>query len=68
MLGSMFQLGLGVEQDLAAAKIWYLQAGLQGCALSFHSLTTIFWVNERNPELAKYYHQQARTMGFNLAE
>lgn len=65
MLGSMFQVGLGVEQDLAAAKIWYLQAGSQGCALSFHNLTTIFSVNERNPELTKYYYQQARNIGFN---
>lgn len=68
LLGSMFQLGLGVERDSATAKKWYQQAGSQGCALSFHNLATIYAVDEHNLALAQYYRQQARGMGVDLAE
>lgn len=68
LLGSMFQLGLGVEPDITTAKAWYLKAGLQGGAVSFHNLATIYAVDEHNPALVQYYRQQARELGFNLAE
>lgn len=68
LLGSMFQLGLGVERDSATAKQWYQQAGSQGCVLSFHNLATIYEVDEQNPALAEYYRQQAKDMGCDLME
>ncbi|BDM81842.1 tetratricopeptide repeat protein [Acaryochloris marina] len=68
LLGSMFQLGLGIERDSAAAKQWYQQAGLQGCALSFHNLATIYEVDDQNPAMAQYYRQQAKDMGCELME
>ncbi|MGR3274857.1 hypothetical protein ACSYAD_07060 [Acaryochloris marina NIES-2412] len=68
LLGSMFQLGSGVERDGVTAKQWYQQAGSQDCALSFYNLATIYEVDEQNPALAEYYHQQAKDMGCDLME
>ncbi|KAI9131949.1 sel1 repeat family protein [Acaryochloris sp. CCMEE 5410] len=68
LLGSMFQLGLGVKRDSATAKQWYQQAGSQGCALSFHNLATIYEVDGQNPALAQYYRQKAKDMGRDLME
>lgn len=68
LLGFMFQLGLGVEKDIAAAKRWYQQAGLQGCALSSHNLATIFSIDELRSTLVQYYCQKTQNMGLNLAK
>lgn len=68
LLGSMFQLGLGVERNSAIAKQWYQQAGSQGYALSFHNLAVIYEVDEQNSVLAQYYRQHAKEMGCDLVE
>ncbi|QYF91602.1 sel1 repeat family protein [Massilia sp. PAMC28688] len=71
--GKSFHLGLGVEQDLAAARLWYGEAFDLGSARAAHNIGRIL-LDEKAPDEAIAWFEKALAMGlkkptlFNLGK
>ncbi|MBD2019293.1 sel1 repeat family protein [Leptolyngbya sp. FACHB-36] len=61
MLGTLYQLGLGVDHDLEVAVYWYRLASDQGECVASNNLASIY---ATEPERAKRYYNKARSQGF----
>lgn len=71
ILGCLYQLGQGVEQDQALATFWYQQAAKQGNGLAANNLAGLIWMGYESMapnrlEAAKWY-EIARAQGFRHA-
>ena len=63
LVGSLYQLGLGVAVDEAKAIAWYEKASAQGYGLATNNLATMFSVQGRIEESRRLY-QLAKEQGF----
>ncbi len=69
LLGELYYLGLGGEQDIKLASRWYETAARQGHA---HAQYMLYRINATSPNLeqqdqAEYWLNQARKSGYKLA-
>ena len=69
-VGSMYQLGLGVEVDCQAAMEWYLKSGRQGYGLAYNNLASMYVTGcanlEPDAEQAGTYYRKAAENGFRV--
>ena len=63
MLGSLYQLGWGVEVDEAQAIAWYAKASAQGYGLATNNLAGMRFAQGQMEESRRLY-QLARDQGF----
>jgi len=67
-IGSLYQCGLGVKQDLEEAVRLFRRAADHGSAGAWYSLGVIYDVGgvnmPPNPELAGAFYQKARELGY----
>lgn len=63
LVGSLYQLGLGVAVDEAKAIAWYEKASAQGYGLATNNLATMFSVQGQIEESKQLYHL-AKEQGF----
>lgn len=70
LLGELYYLGLGGEQDLALAARWFEAAARQGHAHAQYMLYRIHAVSNdlMQQESAEYWLKQARQSGYKLAQ
>lgn len=70
-LGSLYQLGLGVERNILEAIRWLKLAAEQGEGVAAHNLGTIYMssseVHELDREESKKWYRKARELGFEVA-
>lgn len=65
-LGLAFQLGLGVAIDFNKAVKYLTKAANQGSGEAAHNLGTLYTTMPENDiEKAKYWFNEARSLGFN---
>jgi TPR repeat protein len=65
MLGNMYDLGLGREQDLDRAIDWYQKSSRQGYGVASNNLATIYGMaREVDEVLVRYWRSLAREQGF----
>ena len=69
LLGELYYLGLGGEQDIPQAELWFTSAARQGHANAQFMLYRIFAVSEDSAQRgqADYWLKQARQSGYKLA-
>lgn len=71
ILGNLYHLGLGVNQNSLEAVKWYRQSAQQGDPIAANNLGTIYLTGDQNIEQditeAQYWLQQARQQGFGAA-
>ena len=71
-LGTLYQLGLGVQRDLTEAVKWLKKAVGQGEGIAAHNLGTIYMTG--SPEIpvdqneSKKWYRKARELGFEVAD
>lgn len=70
MLGTFYQLGLGVPPDGLKAVSLLTQAAGAGDALAAHNLATVYCTGlpgvSRNPDLGRSWYAKARELGLQL--
>lgn len=68
-IGVMYQLGLGVDRNVAAALGWLKQAAEAGSGVAAHNLGTLYQTCEPERPIdstqSKYWFNRARELGFN---
>lgn len=71
-VGFLFQTGLGVKRNVAAAIKWLEAAALQGSGEAAHNIATLYLTCE--PDLpadkakSRYWYNRARELGFVVAD
>lgn len=63
MLGNLYQMGLGVEENLDEAAVWYTRSSNQGYGLASNNLAGILQ-QRGHIDAAKHYYQLAQKQGF----
>lgn len=68
-IGVMYQLGLGVDRNVAEAFRWLIQAAEAGSGVAAHNLGTLYQTCEPEQRVdstqSKYWFNRARELGFN---
>lgn len=68
IIGSMYDLGLGIESNVLEAVKWYNKSASQGYAVASNNLGTIYYSGKegivRNRAKASEWYQKARQQGF----
>lgn len=69
VIGNVYQLGLGVEPDLAAAAEWYRKSAEQGYGVASNNLAGMMQTGYEgvppNPTEASRLYEQAQQQGFD---
>jgi TPR repeat protein len=66
MLALLYQLGLGLSQDVEQAVSWYERAAVQGHAIAWANLGQIYGsglLGQPNTEKARYCYAKAWALG-----
>ena len=70
-LGTLYQLGLGVQRDLPEAIKWLKKAAGQGEGIAAHNLGTIYMTGSPEAPIdqdeSKKWYRKARELGFEVA-
>ncbi len=68
IIGSMYDLGLGLESNALEAVKWYKESSSQGYGVASNNLGTIFYSGREgipmNQVESKKWYQKAREQGF----
>ena len=68
IVANMYELGLGLEQDVVEAVKWYKKSAQQGYGIASNNLGTIFTIGYGSIVIdrieAEIWYQQARKQGF----
>jgi TPR repeat protein len=72
MISLLYQNGLGVARDLAAAEAWLLKAAQQDSPVAWNNLGSLYVTGGTGlvggPERAQECYLRAKELGFNCAE